>query len=90
MCPLQAFMERFVQKPMEDGDLDAVGKGLARAAKLAPEPSWNAGAAGWSAIAQAGAEAASQGDEAAAKQSCKTCHKAFRAKYKAEHRAKPL
>ena len=91
MCPLQAFMERFVQRPLDDGDLDAVAKGLARAAKLAPDPSWNVGgAAGWSAIAQAGVDAANAGDTAAAKQTCKTCHKAFRAKYKAEFRTKPL
>lgn len=91
MCPLQAFMERFVQKPMDEGDLEAVAKGLARAAKLAPDPSWNAGgAAGWSAIAQAGVDAANAGDTAAAKQTCKTCHKAFRSKYKADFRTKPL
>lgn len=91
MCPLQAFMERFVQKPMDEGDLDAVAKGLTRAAKLAPAASWNAGgASGWAAIAEAGATAASSGDAAAAKQSCKTCHKAFRSKYKAEFRTKPL
>jgi len=90
MCPLQAFMERNVQTPMEAGDLTAVGKGLARAAKLVPDASWNAGPSGWATIAQAGADAAAAGDAVAAKQSCKTCHKAFRNKYKAEFRTKPL
>lgn len=91
MCPLQAFMDRSIQKPMDAGDLAAVAKGLARAAKLAPDPAWNTGgAAGWSAIAQAGVDAANAGDAAATKQTCKTCHKAYRSKYKAEFRTKPL
>jgi len=90
MCPLQAFMERTLQHAMEIEDLPALAKGLSRAAKLAPAPSWNEGASGWSAIALAGADAAAAGDAAAAKQSCKTCHKAFRKDYKAEFRKKPL
>jgi len=83
-------MEHNVQQPMEAGDLAAVAKGLTRAAKLAPDASWNAGPTGWSTIAQRGADAAAAGDEAAAKATCKACHKAFRAKYKASFRTKPL
>jgi len=90
MCPLQAFMERSVQTPMDAGDLAAVAKGLTRAVKMVPDASWNAGPSGWAAIAQAGADAAAAGDGAGAKQSCKSCHKAFRSKYKAEFRTKPL
>lgn len=90
MCPLQAFMEKNLQGPMDVGELDAVSQGLIRTSKLAPDPSWNAGSTGWAAIAKAGAAAADAGDEAGAKQSCKSCHKAFRNKYKAEFRTKPL
>ena len=90
MCPLQAFMERSVQTPMDAGDLAAVAKGLLRAAKLVPDATWNTGPSGWATIAQAGSDAAAAGDVAAAKQSCKSCHKAFRNKYKAEFRTKPL
>jgi hypothetical protein len=90
MCPLQAFMEKNLQGPMDVGQLDAVSQGLMRAGKLAPDSSWNDGPTGWSTIAKAGAAAADAGDEAGTKQSCKSCHKAFRNKYKAEFRTKPL
>ena len=63
---------------------------LTRSATFVPAASWNAGEQGWAAIATAGASAAKSGDFAAARKACKTCHKAFRNKYKATFRTRPL
>jgi hypothetical protein len=90
MCPLQAWMERNLQKPLDDGDLAAVAQGLGRVPKLVPDPSWNAGADGWSAMADAGSAAAQRGDADAVKQSCKSCHKTWRRKYKETFRHRPI
>jgi hypothetical protein len=89
-CPLQAWMEKNLQKPLDDGDLEAVALGLGRVPKLVPDPSWNAGGDGWSAIAESGAAAAKRGDIDATKQSCKSCHKTWRRKYKEGFRHRPI
>jgi hypothetical protein len=89
-CPLQDWMERHLQQPLDEGDLAALAQALARVPPLAPEPSWNEGPNGWSAIAQAGVAAAKRGDLEAAEQSCKTCHKAWRRKYKDNFRQRPI
>jgi hypothetical protein len=83
-------MEDNLQGALEAGDLTKLAQGLARVPKLVPDASWNAGATGWSTIAETGAAAAKNGYEAAARQSCKTCHKAWRSKYKASFRTRPL
>ena len=83
-CALQMLYE------MDVGKLDLVGKALKRTASLAPDPAWNSGSPSWSEIANSGAAAAAAGDEATAKQTCKSCHKAFRSKYKASFRSKAL
>jgi len=67
-------MEEHLQAALDAEDGRAIARGLTRAAKFAPEPSWNSGARGWAAIADAGAKAAKDGDVAAARRSCKTCH----------------
>lgn len=89
-CPFQGWMEDEVQVPMEEGKLDKVAAALAKVAKMAPDPSWNKGEQGWEAIARSGASAAKAGDTRALKRSCKSCHKAFRKKYKAQHRMRPV
>jgi hypothetical protein len=83
-------MDRHLQRPLDDGDLAKVAQGLARVPKFVPDPSWNTGAQGWSTIAEGAAAAAKQGDLAAVKQSCKTCHKTWRNKYKASFRLRPI
>lgn len=90
MCPLQAFMEQNVQKPLEAKDFAAVAKSLTRVAKLAPDAAWNSATPSWPSFAEDGIAAAKSGDEAALKQTCKGCHKAFRSKYKATFRTRPL
>lgn len=89
-CPLQAWMEDNLQTAVDASDASALAKGLAHVVKLSPDPSWNAGPQGWTVLANAGADAAKQDDLAAAKQSCKSCHKAWRAKYKQTFRTRPV
>ena len=83
-------MEHNLQAAVEAADVARVARGLARAAKFAPVPDWNSGDQGWSHIAETGAAAANAGDLTTARQSCKGCHKAWRAKYKAGFRMRPI
>jgi hypothetical protein len=83
-------MEHHLQDALDAEDLARLAQGLTRAATFVPDPAWNAGDQGWAAIAQTGAAAAKQNDLDAARQSCKSCHKTWRAKYKATFRTRPI
>jgi hypothetical protein len=89
-CPLQGWMDKNLQAPLDGGDLAKVAAGLEKAAGMVPDPKWNDGATGWAKIAKEGAAAAKAGDTAGAKASCKSCHKAWRNQYKKEFRTKPV
>lgn len=89
-CPLQGWMEKEVDVPLDKGDMKKVAAALKKAAKLAPDASWNTGDKSWEAFALKGAEAAAAGDKKAMKASCKGCHKAWRKKYKKSHRMRPV
>ena len=89
-CPLQDWMEKNVQDPLDKDDLKTVAASLEKAAGFAPDPKWNEGPTGWSKLAKDGAAAAKAGNMDATKDSCKACHKAWRSKYKKEHRPKAL
>ena len=89
-CPLQGWMEDNMQPAYDAKDLKKLEAALERAAGFAPDPKWNEGADGWSKIAKEGAAAAKAGDFEAVKQTCKSCHKAWRSKYKKEHRTAPI
>ncbi len=89
-CPLQGWMEKNLQQPFDEDRFAQLGPALERVAKMAPDPSWNAGATGWAAIAQAGATAARNADQDGVKQSCKGCHKAWRNKYKSQFRTRAI
>jgi hypothetical protein len=89
-CPLQGWMEKNMDANVEKNDTKALAAAFEKAAGFAPDPKWNDGASGWSKIAKEGAAAAKSGDMAAAKKTCKTCHKAWRDKYKKEFRTKPV
>jgi hypothetical protein len=90
-CPLQAFMEDEVDKPLEAADLEQVAAALTKVAKMAPDPAWNAGGAkGFRGMAEASVAAARANDVPALQASCKSCHKAFRRKYKEQFRPRPL
>lgn len=89
-CPLQDWMEKNMDGAVEKGDAKALAAAFEKSAALAPDPKWNDGDNGWTKIAKAGAAAAKSGDIAAAKKECKSCHKAWRDKYKKEFRTKPV
>jgi hypothetical protein len=89
-CPLQGWMEKNMDANVEKNDTKALAAAFEKAAGFAPDPKWNDGADSWSKIAKDGAAAAKSGDMAAAKKTCKTCHKAWRDKYKKEFRTKPV
>ena len=89
-CPLQGWMEKNMQEPFDSKDLKKLSEALDKAAAFAPDPSWNEGATGWTKLAKDGAAAAKAGNFEAVQQSCKSCHKAWRSKYKKEHREKPI
>ena len=89
-CPLQAWMEKNLQDPLDAGDLKRVAASFTKLARFSPDASWNAGATGWSAIANSAATAAGAGDAASVKQACKSCHKTWRSKYKATYRTRPI
>jgi len=89
-CPMQAWMEKYADPPIDNKDLKALEIVFERSAKLVPDPKWNEGENGWAKIAQEGAAAARSGDFAQAKKQCKSCHKAWREKYREEFRTKPI
>lgn len=89
-CPLQGWMEKNMQDPFDAKDWKTVAASLEKAAGFAPDPSWNTGDTGWSKIAKDGAAAAKAGNEEGVQQACKACHKAWRSKYKKEHRTHPI
>jgi hypothetical protein len=75
-------MEDHLQAALDKSDLAALEKGLTQAARFAPDPSWENADNGWTKLSKAGATAAASGDLATVKQTCKSCHKAWRSKYK--------
>ncbi len=85
-CPMQAFMRASVATPLASNDGAALAAGLERAGRLAPEATW----ASWATFASDGAAAARRGDVAGARAACKGCHDAWREKYRAGYRARPL
>ncbi|MDH5675316.1 MAG: hypothetical protein OEZ06_24560 [Myxococcales bacterium] len=89
-CPLQGWMDKNLQAPMEAGSAAKLAAGMRRAAKLSPDASWNGGDKGWVTIANEGAKLADAGDMAGVKKTCKGCHKAWRKKYKAQYRTRPV
>ena len=88
-CPLQGWMEKNVQIPMEKTEWDKVAASLGKVAGYAPDPAWNKGDKGWETTAKAGIAAAKAKDLKALKKTCKSCHKSFRKNYKAKFRMRP-
>jgi len=89
-CPLQGWMEKNMQEPFDAKDLKKVAEALDKAAGFAPDPTWNEGANGWSKIAKDAAAAAKAGNFEVVQKACKSCHKAWRSKYKKEHRTREI
>lgn len=84
-CPLQKWMRASMGTPLASGDMGALGASFDHVATLSPDPSW----AAWGQAASAGSTAAKNKDMAGVKAACKSCHDAFKDKYKAQFRARP-
>ena len=85
-CPLQKWMRANMGAPLASGDTAALGKALDHAATLSPDPTWTT----WSQFAKQGSTAAAAKDLNGVKASCKSCHDAFKDKYKSQFRARPV
>jgi cytochrome c556 len=83
-------MENEMQPAYDKEDLRALEALLTKVVAFAPDPKWNEGAQGWSKIASEAAAKAKAGDFKAVQTSCKSCHTAWRKKYRAEHRPRAL
>jgi hypothetical protein len=70
--------------PLAAGDMDALGRSLSHVGATSPDPTWTT----WAQFANQGAAAAAAKDMTGVKASCKSCHDAFKDKYKAQYRAK--
>jgi hypothetical protein len=91
-CPLQKWMRQNMAPANASGDMGALATDFDKVAKIAPDPKWNGAdpKANWDAISKAGQAAAKANDAAAVKAVCKSCHDAFKDKYKAQFRTKPV
>ncbi len=89
-CPLQGWMEKNMQDPIDAKDFKTVAASLEKVTKFVPDPKWNDGANGWSKLAGEGVKAAKAGDLKATKAACKSCHKAWRKEYKKQYRHRPI
>jgi hypothetical protein len=83
-CPLQKWMRANMGAPLAAGDMDALGRSLSHVAASNPDATWTT----WTQIATQGAAAAAAKDMTGVKASCKSCHDAFKDKYKAQYRPK--
>ena len=89
-CPLQGWMEKNMDPAVDKKDGKALAEAFEKTIGFVPDPKWNDGDSGWTKLSKEGAAAAKSGDIAAAKKTCKSCHKAWRDKYKKEFRLKPI
>lgn len=89
-CPLQQWMEDNVTPAVEAGDTARLGAALTKIATFAPAPAWNSGTPSWRGIAEEGAARAAAGDMRGARAACKSCHQAFKDRYRAEFRTRPV
>ena len=89
-CPLERWMEDNVEVAAENGDLPRLAELYTKMAGWAPDPSWNTGASSWRAISEGAASKARAGDMRGARGACKSCHTAWRERYRAEFRQRPV
>jgi hypothetical protein len=85
-CPLQKWMRANMGAALAAGDTDALGKALDHAATLSPDATWTT----WSQFAKQGSTAAAAKDMTGVKAACKSCHDAYKDKYKGQYRARPV
>jgi hypothetical protein len=85
-CPLQKWMRANMGAPLAAGDMVALGGAFTHVAAAGPDPTWTS----WTQFANQGAAAAAAKDATGVKASCKSCHDAFKDKYKSQYRTKPF
>jgi hypothetical protein len=83
-CPLQRWMRQNMAPAVAAGDNAGLAAALDKVAATSPDASWST----WSTISKQGSDAAKKGDLAGAKAACKSCHDAYKDKYKAQYRLK--
>ena len=83
-CPLQKWMRQNMAPALAAGDNAGLAASFDKVAASSPDASWST----WSQFAKRGSDAAKKGDAAAAKAACKSCHEAYKDKYKAQYRMK--
>ena len=89
-CPLEQWMEDNAQAAAENGDLPRLAEVYTKMAGWAPDPAWNTGANSWRGIAEGAATKARAGDMRGARSACKSCHQAWRARYRTEFRGRAV
>ena len=91
-CPLQKWMRQNMAPSNASGDMAALAADFDKVSRIAPDPKWNGGdpRGNWDAIAKAGIAAAKANDAAGVKAACKSCHDAFKDKYKAQFRTRAV
>lgn len=85
-CPLQAWMRQYVATAVAAGDTTALAKALDRVGGMSPDPSFSA----WSEYSKRGADAARAGNMDQARKSCQQCHDAYKTKFRASFRSRPV
>jgi hypothetical protein len=83
-CPMQGWMKRVMGVASANRDGPKLAQALEYTAKRPPP-----GMAGWTKMAREGAAKARKGDIDGAKGSCRTCHDAHKAAYRATLRDRP-
>jgi hypothetical protein len=83
-CPMQGWMKSVMGSASSSGDKDKLASAFAYVAGKPPP-----GMGNWTSIARDGEAKAKAGDIDGAKKTCETCHKAYKAKYKADMRDRP-
>lgn len=84
-CPMQGWMKRVMAPAASAGEGPALASALTYVAKHVP-PGFDT----WAAISNEGVKKAKAGDVDGAKASCKQCHDAYKAQYKATMRDRPF
>jgi hypothetical protein len=84
-CPMQGWMKRVMAPAASAGEGPALAAALTYVEKHVP-PGFDT----WASISSEGAKKAKAGDVAGAKASCKQCHDAYKAQYKATMRDRPF
>jgi hypothetical protein len=85
-CPLQAWMRQYVATAVAASDTNALAKALDRVAGMSPDPAFSS----WAEYSKQGADAARAGNMEQARKSCQQCHDAYKNKFRASFRSRPV